>query len=131
MGGERQAQVGPAAAVKPGATVGPPPAAPPPQVITPVPEMKQQVRFHENQGEVHFHVDAENLKVAVPSGEWFKAWEDLARFPGREWSFVDKQRGTLLTVKSGIISGTLDAYIEVTKIQAGNTFTELDKFTVG
>lgn len=125
MGGARETKVG-AAAEKPGVTIGPKIAAPPPPIKT-----EQQVRIHENQGEVHFHVDNENLKVAVPSGEWYKAWEDIAKFPGREWSYVDKQRGTLLTVKSGIIDGTLDAIVQIAKVSTGDTFAELEKFTVG
>jgi len=126
MGGDRQSQVGPATVTAKPGVIGPAP-----NTYKTIPEMKQQVRFHENQGEVHFHVDAEKLKVAVPSGEWFNAWENLAKFPGREWSFVDKQRETLLTVKSGIVSGTLDAHVEITQIHTGNTFKELEKFTLG
>lgn len=129
MGGERETKVAstPAVKARPAVTVGGPP--PPPS-----PPTDQQVRIHENKGEVHFHVDAENLKVAVPVSVWFKAWERLESQPGETFSYVDKQRETMVTVKSGILAGTLDAEIKVERIanlQTGQTFCELQKFSQG
>ena len=39
------------------------------------------VRIHENNGEVHFHDDKNQLKVAVPVDKYFLNWEELRDNP--------------------------------------------------
>lgn len=137
MGGQREFGVGggvetPAKASPsspgPSISVGPPPPAA-------KSTQEQHVRIHENKGEVHFHVDAEQLKAAVPVAAWYEAWDELSCMPGKTFRYSDEANGTVLTVESALIGGginqpdTLDAKIRVEKITIGNTFKELSKFT--
>jgi hypothetical protein len=128
MGGKRETNVGSKKkdkkTSKPGVTVGPKPRA-----AKTIEEMEQSVRVHENAGEVHFHVDDEKIKAAVPSADWYKAWEHLSAFPGEEWCYVDQKEGTILKVQSAITDGTVDIILSVKKIALGDTFRELEKFT--
>ena len=116
MGGKRETNVGSKkkdkkSSGKPGITVGPKP-----RTTKTIEEMEQNVRVHENAGEVHFHVDDENIKAAVPSAEWYKTWEHLSVFPGEEWCYVDQKEGTILKVQSAITDGTVDIILSVKKI---------------
>lgn len=101
----------------------------------------QSIRIHESNGEVHFHVDKEKLKCAVPVGEWWKAWNVIAASmrKGMElFYFVDEVNGTALIVTDVITTDakvkggpyTRDTTIEVRKLENGNdVFKKLKKFT--
>jgi hypothetical protein len=84
------------------------------------------VRIHESGGKVHFHADAQNLKVACPVASWFSAWEKISQTPG-EWTFADVSTG--VTVKTILKDGVLDAEIIVFPISVGDTYAQLQKFT--
>ena len=96
------------------------------------------VRIHEKNGEVHFHLDKLALKVAVPVPRWFAAWEKLRTEPG-SWCFYDVKRNTLLEVHTSVrqsdpaditkLEITVD--LEITKAGTTTEFADLDKFTNG
>jgi len=125
MGGDREFAAGGqvAATPRPAVEVGPPP---------PVPVASQQdqhVRVHENAGEVHFHVDSEKLKAAVPVASWYEAWQELSTIPGKTFTWSDEANGTLLKVESVQTDDEIDARITVQKIKIGDTFAQLSKFS--
>ena len=131
MGGEREFSTGgkTAAAPRPAVEVGLPPSPPP------VSNQDQHVRIHENAGEVHFHVDSENLKAAVPVAVWYEAWQRLSTQPNESFVFSDQNNGTILTVQSVQVGGglnqpdTLDMRIIVKRVNIGDTFAQLSKFS--
>ena len=86
------------------------------------------VRIHESGGKVHFHADAQGLKVSCPVAKWFSAWDQISQIPG-EWTFVDDN--TAVGVVTKIENGILDAAISVYAITVGDTFDKLQKFTGG
>jgi len=56
------------------------------------------IRYHESGGEVHFHDDANHLKVAVPAATWMAAFQKMqANLPSSR-QFVDPVRKTVLYV---------------------------------
>lgn len=132
MGGDREFATGggaKAATPRPAVEVGLPPSPPP------VSKQDQHVRVHENQGQVHFHVDSENLKAAVPVATWYEAWQRLSTKPKESFVFSDETNGTILNVESVLDVGaigqpdTLDMRIKVKKINIGDTFAQLSKFS--
>jgi len=89
------------------------------------------VRIHGVQGEVHFHADAEKLKVAVPTSIWYRAWERLERGEITSWIYYDSERATELCVSIDESDGIVDATVEIFKVNVGGTFAQLQKFHEG
>jgi len=98
-----------------------------------VPELSQKIRFHLNQGMVHFHLDdADKLKVEIPVAVWWSAWQELKNLRQNEWRYVDHERGTMLEVTAGLgQDGKFDICPMVTKVAQGSgaIFSQLDEFT--
>jgi hypothetical protein len=113
MGGERETTVASSKSNKNKTTIG-------------------DVRIHESNGEVHFHSDASNLKVAVSSGIWYRDWARLADMGGT-CTFIDLNRNTRLTVEVTVdLSFTeIDAHLSISNIKMGDTFKALHTFTTG
>lgn len=86
-------------------------------------------RIHENNGEVHFHDDANKLKCAVPMGAWWKAWDKLRGEPGF-WNYVDTSNNTALTVETQV-DGVLkfDVALSIEKITVGDDYSKLNTFS--
>lgn len=57
------------------------------------------LRIHESDKEVHFHDDANKLKVAVPSADMFSAWEKLSSGRKNKFKYVDRANGTELRIE--------------------------------
>jgi len=112
MGGERETTVSPSKA-KNKATIG-------------------DIRIHESNGEVHFHADATKLKVAVPSGIWYRDWSHLVDMGGT-CTFIDIERSTRLVVEvnTDFDSDEIDARLSISSIKMGDTFKALQTFTTG
>lgn len=95
------------------------------------------VRFHESKpdGEIHFHDDANQMKVAVPTATWYKLWELFSSGQKKKIKFIDAQQGTKLTVKRSSKSSkgkkSLDAEIKIESINVSGTFAALQTFTQG
>lgn len=73
---------------------------------------RQKIRTHRANGEVHFHVDDEKLKVAVPAAD---AWSGWHRFYYMLQPFVwrDEKHGTILVIAPHWNNGVLDAVATV------------------
>jgi hypothetical protein len=94
--------------------------------------LDQAIRYHVKDGKVHFHVDAEKLKVEVPVGDWWGAWEELKNLRKHSWRFCDHERGTMLICTVGLDDQQqFEAHLKVRKIAhgAGNIFSKLEEFT--
>lgn len=90
-----------------------------------------KVRIHENKGEVHFHDDAANLKVAVPVAIWYEAWQRLQRGPyPAKWSYVDTKNNTSLKVRLKLKDNKLDCKLSVSTVSVTPDFQALQAFTV-
>lgn len=97
------------------------------------------IRFHENNGEVHFHDDANNLKVAIPVAEWWQAWRRLRQNANQTlpftWTYHDVSRKTLLTIQSGLNTFTftspytVECNVQISTVEHGPVFDKLEKFT--
>jgi hypothetical protein len=104
-------------------------------------------RIHENNGEVHFHDDVNNLKCAVPMGAWWKAWDRIRAEPGF-WNYVDTSNNTAITVETLVdeeplptavsfrppeqpfpINGRLDVVISIDKITVSDDYSKLNTFS--
>lgn len=94
-----------------------------------------QIRVHESNREVHFHDDANNLKVAVPTATWFDAWSRLSSGQRKKWKYVDTEEGTQLKINMNIATGAdvaeLSPNLKVEEIQFSPTFKQLQSFTHG
>jgi hypothetical protein len=90
------------------------------------------IRVHEVNGEVHFHADSLKLKVAVPSAVWYRDWTRIVDLGGT-CTFIDIERSTRLIVEvnTDFDSDEIDAHLSVSKISMGDTFSALQKFTMG
>ena len=116
MGGERETTVAAAISKKGSAKIG-------------------DIRIHESKGEIHFHVDSSNFKVAVPSGVWFQAWMRLMD-QGGSFTFVDAKRNTsvIATVEvttDGNDKSRVDAKLLIGEIETSDAFRTLHEFTIG
>jgi hypothetical protein len=100
--------------------------------IPTVAPLSQKIRYHEKDGNVHFHLDDEGLKVNVPVADWWGAWEQLKNLRVTEWKYIDHKRGTMLKVTAGLdSSGNFEVCPTVTQLSqgAGGIFQKLDDFT--
>jgi hypothetical protein len=90
------------------------------------------IRIHESNGEVHFHSNSSKLKVAVPSGIWYRDWTRLVDLGGT-CSFIDVERSTLLVVEVNTDFDTdeMDAHLSISKVKMSDTFKALHTFTMG
>jgi hypothetical protein len=113
MGGERETMVASSKSDKSKTTIG-------------------DIRIHEANGEVHFHSDSSKLKVAVPSGTWYRDWARLVDMGGT-CTFIDIERSTRLTVEvnTDLDSDEMDAHLAIGNIKMSDTFKALQAFTVG
>jgi uncharacterized protein YdeI (BOF family) len=102
-------------------------------------EVVGSVRYHISKGQVHFHDDANKLKVAIPVATWYKAWTDLSSSVIRLWCYVDTELGTMLTVEISLKKASpkknrplpqLDALIRIEKISTTEEFAKLNKFSL-
>jgi hypothetical protein len=104
---------------------------PKPTKFEPPPAPEQELRIHENGGEVHFHDDEGGVKVAIPSGEWYKLWEEASHSTG-SFTYIDKKNGTILDLAITTPAiGMVDAQVNISPIQQGKTFQELEAFIKG
>lgn len=56
------------------------------------------VRYHENQGEIHFHDDANKLKVAMPTGTWFTNFQQLMNSTPSSVRYTDTKNGATIKI---------------------------------
>lgn len=96
------------------------------------------VRYHENKSQIHFHDDANKLKVAIPVATWYKAWISLQSSVPGEWHYADPDNKTILHVivkckkanqKKGRETTTLDVLLHIEKIAVSDDYAKLCKFS--
>jgi hypothetical protein len=103
------------------------------------PEIIGSVRYHESKSQVHFHDDANKLKVAIPVATWYKAWTNLLSSLPNEWHYADVENGTVLHITLALKKANpkkerpmprLDALMHIEKIEVSDEFSKLNKFSV-
>lgn len=110
-------------------------------------EIIGSVRYHESKSQIHFHDDANKLKVAIPVATWYKAWNYmLSSIPSgsnesafRTWHYPDTENLTVLHIslslkkaskrKKGRLMPRLDVLMNIEKIQLSEDFSKLNKFS--
>ena len=93
----------------------------------------QTIRVHENKKEkaIHFHVDAEKLKTAVPPAKLYEEGKKIQA--GGNWPFIDHKNKTIMTITVAHDNqGNVEAAIHIVPLQnVGPVFTELYRFIEG
>ena len=59
------------------------------------------VRYHEKQGQIHFHDDVNKLKVTVSVAEWMETWDKIET--GETCHIFDPEWNTCLTIKTVMV----------------------------
>lgn len=90
-------------------------------------EQYQTIRQHLNNGQIHFHVDAESLKVAIPVAEWFLIMKSLRSMTN--YKFVDTTNSCTIDFEPFIDSGEFDVAIDLKPIRIGTRFSALENVT--
>ena len=116
MGGAREDFIQPKAEPKKEATT----------TVAPELGSNQKIRYHESNGEIHFHVDDANLKAAIPVAEWFNMWRNAVNFKSSQ--YIDVNNQALLTLQPFKTGTNVDLIVNVEKINIGVTFDALNKF---
>lgn len=97
------------------------------------------VRIHNNtqKGEVHFHDDANKIKVAVPAADFWEGWNAFKKNPYKAICFVDPVNQSQVTIVLADQSTNgmearfipqLDLNITVQKIELGTNYRAMDDF---
>lgn len=96
------------------------------------------VRYHENKGQIHFHDDANKLKVAIPVSVWYRAWGNMCSSLPSEFHYADPDEGTVLHVALKLKKANpkkkrdrpqLDVLLHVEKLDMTEHFSKLNKFS--
>jgi hypothetical protein len=96
-------------------------------------EVIGNIRYHENQGEIHFHDDANSLKVAIPVAKWAAAWDKIEA--GERVSLMDPERKTCVTIETVLVppkdgnAATIDLALAIHELELSNDFTKLRDFS--
>lgn len=96
-------------------------------------EVIGQVRYHEKDGEIHFHDDGNQLKVAIPVDKWFAAWQKIES--GEPVCLMDAERKTCLTVETVLVPAkdgnpaNLDLAMKVQNLELSDDFNKLKQFS--
>lgn len=101
---------------------------PPPQAsFMGVPMQTQAIRQHMSNGQVHLHVDAQNLKTAVPVAEWYVIMRHLKSLT--PFTFVDPDNKSVAYFRPYVSGGTFEVAIELAAINVGPRITEMTAVT--
>ena len=96
-------------------------------------EVVGSVRYHENDGEIHFHDDRNKMKVAVPVATWMEAWQKLER--GEEITLFDAERDTCFVAELAYVPpkdgkcAFKEVAMRVVKVLPSEDFDNLKKFS--
>lgn len=83
----------------------------------------QSIRQHVSGPEVHFHVDAEKLKSAIPTAEWWNAVRNLNK--GEPFMWVDAKNKTTARFTPFFKDNVLDVVIQIESLKIGNRLEQL------
>ena len=96
-------------------------------------EVVGNIRYHENKGEIHFHDDANGLKVSIAATKWISAWDKIEA--GESVCLMDPERKTCLTIETVLVPpkdgnpATLDLAMHVQEVGLSDDFTKLRDFS--
>lgn len=106
-----------------------------------IPVQINGIRIHENNGEVHLHDDARKLKVAIPSSEFWKAWNQSseAKSSGnkviRTISFIDPKNQSVALIENTITfenkKASVNTTVRLEKAEFDGNYTKLQTFVAG
>jgi hypothetical protein len=98
-----------------------------------------KLRMHLNKGELHFHDDANKLKVAVPIAVWMKRWGEAVSASPSEFNVVDTTNKTRLNVRLKLkdanpdknrLVARLDAIAHIERVEMTDDFNKLHQYSV-
>ncbi len=91
-------------------------------------EQVQVIRQHVSGKDVHFHVDDENLKLAIPLAQLEVYFQCLRNLSATEKLYHDDKNKTLAKFQVGMNSqGQLDIFIKISACEEGPVVQKLDK----
>ena len=102
-------------------------------------EVIGSVRYHTSKGEVHFHDDTRGMKVAIPVGQFAKAWQTLMSECPNHWNYVDTVNQTILHLEirykkanpdKGRANPIIDVLLNIEKISMTEEFKKLNQFSL-
>lgn len=96
---------------------------------TRLPRQNQSIRQHMSNGQVHLHVDDNNLaiKVAVPVAEWYVIMRQLRSL--NTFTFVDTENKSVAYFRPYIYGDLFEVAIELAPIQIGPRFNDMNVVT--
>ncbi len=83
----------------------------------------QNIRQHLSGSEVHFHADDENLKTAIPAGDWWAAVRKLNK--GESFSWLDPDNKTIATFTPFFKGKVLDVVVKIESLKVGTRLKQL------
>lgn len=86
----------------------------------------QELRYHKQGNEIHFHDDLNKLKCVVPASDWFSIARGIATM--RPSSYFDKGNKTYLRVEPFVVDGKADLAITVEPVDIGVTLKAIMAF---
>jgi hypothetical protein len=92
------------------------------------------IRYHESDGEVHFHDDKTPIKCAVPVAEFWDAWQKFKTKVNSFIYFVDDTNNTSVTISwfpDNAIDDNVDITIRLRSVNIKKTFSDMDAFMEG
>lgn len=98
-----------------------------------IPDQVQAIRWHQSGKDIHFHVDEEKLKSAIPVAQLESFFYDLRNLKRPEHRYYDDKNKSLTLLKAGLNNkGQLDIWITVTSCDVaalgeGQVVQKLDK----
>lgn len=92
-----------------------------------LPTQTQSIRQHMSNGQIHLHVDAEKLKVAIPVAEWFLVMRNLRSL--NPFTFIDSENNCVAYLRPYIYGGSFEIAIEIAPIAIGPRFNSMNAVT--
>ena len=90
------------------------------------------IRIHESNGELHFHDDINNNKVAVRIDLFYKLWDDFAvKQTKKIIQFYDIKENTELCIEWVDVEDGVDTLITIKELKIGQSFRQLNKRIIG
>lgn len=95
------------------------------------------IRIHESSGEVHFHDDANKLKVSIPCHQWFNCWESFLNNDQHKIKIVDVKNKSMLTIDrfekymSDSTIVLIKVELKIHSTQFSSDFLSIHKFSTG
>mgnify|MGYP006373452349 CR=1 FL=1 len=97
-------------------------------ILPSISDQVQSIRHHVSGKDVHFHVDSENLKLAMPLAQLEVYVECLRNLSSERKMYHDSKNKTLGKFEVGLNNqGQLDIVVEIRACEEGPVVQKLDK----